>query len=310
MVNVDNSAAAGEAPAKSNRGALCPICGASSRPYCDKYRHGYTWHLFRCEVCGHGFVSNRPTAELLAEIYGKDDQSHLAWNPEDITAHAHEQRPDCSALVAQVVRLAGQRGPSLDVGAGDGAFSYHLARQGFVPTLIDLDPRARQAARALNFANFELTTFEDFSDRALAASPARRFDVIVMSQVLEHALDPMDWLKRAAQILTPEGVLAVAVPNFGGLYRLLGARDPFIIPPIHLNFFTPASIRLAFSKAGLNVCGVRSISRIGLSRRGGIKGLARKMMQAGWNVASRPLNWTARGIILQAYGKPTRPATR
>ena len=66
-----------------------------------------------------------------------------------------------------------------------------------------------------------------------------------MSHVLEHSLQPLDWLKHAWKLLSDDGILAIALPNFGGVYRFLGERDPWIIPPVHLQFFTPRSLRQA-----------------------------------------------------------------
>ena len=59
-----------------------------------------------------------------------------------------------------------------------------------------------------------------------------------MSQVLEHSIEPMEWLLKANSMLSKKGVLIISVPQFKGIYRLLGLRDPYICPPEHLNFFT------------------------------------------------------------------------
>jgi hypothetical protein len=118
-----------------------------------------------------------------------------------------------------------------------------------------------------------------------------------MSQVLEHALDPSDWISRAARLLSPGGVLAIALPNFVGVYRLLGVKDPFLCPPIHLNHFTPASMRLLLERSGLRVVRVCSESRVDP----GSAQLARSL----WNVLSRPLAVTARGVMLWAIA--TKP---
>jgi len=276
----------------------CPICASSSRPYCDKPMHGHLCHMHRCGACGYGFISNRPSLQTLAEVYGSEDKSHLEWDVASINTQAHEQRKDCRAVVKRIASLTSERGTSLDVGCGDGAFSYHLAKKGFRPTMIDMDQRVQQAAALVPNSTFQVTSFEDFTDRS-----REMFSAVVMSQVLEHALDPLDWLKRTAALLSPTGVLAVAVPNFGGVYRLLGARDPFIIPPIHLNFFTPASLRLAFEKAGLTVLKVRSFNRISLNRGRGVKGAIKKAIEAGWNATSWITDGTARGIVLQVLGR-------
>src|SRR5205807_7246343 len=103
------------------------------------------------------------------------------------------------------------------------------------------------------------------------------FAAIGMSQVLEHALDPMGWLRHARQLLIPGGVLVIAVPNFSGVYRLLGKRDPFLMPPIHLNYFTPKSLRLAFEAAGLSTVVMQSRSLMAMRNGTGARSMIRRM---------------------------------
>jgi 2-polyprenyl-3-methyl-5-hydroxy-6-metoxy-1,4-benzoquinol methylase len=271
-----------------NAATDCPICGSLSAPYCQKSSRGQSWRISRCGSCGHGFVVNRPTRQMLADMYANEADHH----PIDKVAALHiEDRADCRTLAARVKRLSQLRGDALDIGCGDGAFSYYLAEAGYRPILIDLDPRAAQAAAKVPNSIFRQISFDDFiPDRPLAA--------IVMSQVLEHALDPLDWLRRAAKLLSPEGVLAVAVPNFGGIYRLLGARDPFIIPPIHLNYFTTRSLRVAIERSGLRHLRTESRSEVVLNNR-------LKAVGKVWNVLAVPfLNLTRAGIILREYAVP------
>jgi SAM-dependent methyltransferase len=275
------------------------ICGAESRAYCDRLSFGENWSVRQCLQCGHGFVSNRPTHLQLQAIYASD--VHLPLEEPDLALL--QSQADAKDLARRVSSLCDSRGRSLDVGSGSGGFSYYLAREGFTPFMIDLDPRAAKWAALVPGACFELCSIEAYTD-------PEPFDVIVMSQVLEHALNPMEWLRRASRLLSPDGVLAIALPNFGGVYHLLGARDPFLIPPIHLNFFTPTSLRLAFRSAGLDARVMRSRSRVHVP-----KGLPMRsfILRRAWNAVCQILDPTSRGIVLTAFAKlaaQTLPAGR
>ena len=290
--------------------STCPICDCTdASPYCTKSGHGEEWRIDRCPNCGHGFVVNRPRLERLVEIYSKQ-APHGAdvASQEKLASHS-----DAASLAGRVARLTPLRGPSLDVGCGDGSFSYHLQAVGFRPPfMIDLDPQAERAASVVPGAVYRMESFEQFSERAVehvtrvtgtgaATGEAGPFAAIVMSQVLEHALDPMDWLRRAAALLGDGGILAVAVPNFAGVYRLLGRRDPFLIPPIHLNFFTRRSLSTAMARAGLSVVRADSRNRIGVSPRPGARGRVIRAAATTWNLVSRPLDHTALGVILRVF---------
>jgi 2-polyprenyl-3-methyl-5-hydroxy-6-metoxy-1,4-benzoquinol methylase len=55
---------------------------------------------------------------------------------------------------------------------------------------------------------------------------------------------PAEFLQKIKSLLSNNGLLILSTPNFSGLVsKSLGNRDPFLIPPEHLNFF---------SKKGLN----------------------------------------------------------
>ncbi len=262
--------------------ASCLVCGGVSRPYTTKIAHGASWHIRVCRECGLGFVSNRPTLEELSQIYSTFD--HLPTRSEGPDAERH---PDASAFARRIARLTNERGKALDVGCGYGEFSHHLVREGFGPVLlIDFDARKEIARTIVPNSEFRRCAFEDIR------AEDGPFSVILMSQVLEHALDPMDWLRRARELLTPGGVLAIALPNFTGVYRLLGTRDPFLIPPIHLNYFTNRSLREAMERAGVRPIETASRSTVAGS------GIAHKL----WNSVARALDPTTRGIVLWAFG--------
>ena len=289
--------AAGAKPSEAS-GSPCMICGSSSLSYCRKEAYHQSWEIRRCVACGHGFVSNRPTLELLGAIYATEESHHTLPEGEDRDVDAADSK-SLARSIHQIYLKSGTRSPndsprSLDVGAGSGRFSRQLAKFGFKPTLIDLDPRAERAASRIPGVQFYRTSFEELTDPG-------PYDAIIMSQVLEHSLDPVDWLRRAALLLTPGGVLAVAVPNFGGIYRMLGARDPFLNPPVHLNFFTAGSLRMAFAGAGLNPVHLDSRSEISSCSGGG----KRKWIGRIWNAFSWVLNPTRKGIILRGFA--TRP---
>ena len=80
-------------------------------------------------------------------------------------------------------------------------------------------------------------------------APPASFDHVFMSHVLEHAHDPAAWVSKAGDLLADGGVLAVLLPHFNSVYRLLGGTvDPYFFPPEHLNHFNRQSLgRLARS---------------------------------------------------------------
>ena len=90
---------------------------------------------------------------------------------------SYEDRTECRPIIDGILSRSPERGDSLDIGSGDGCFSFQLSQLGYRPFLIDLDPRAEQAAAHVPGAIFSRTRFEDFhANRPLSA--------IIMSQIL------------------------------------------------------------------------------------------------------------------------------
>jgi 2-polyprenyl-3-methyl-5-hydroxy-6-metoxy-1,4-benzoquinol methylase len=144
----------------------------------------------------------------------------------------------------------------LDVGCGYGFFSREALRQGFDVTALEVSDHEAGVAESVVGLQPIRSSFEEFDSRA-------PFDAILMSQVLEHALEPSVWISKARELLRPGGVLAIAVPNFGGIFRrLLGVRDFMIIPPAHLNYFDPKSIATLLSRSGFTAIEVRHVTRV------------------------------------------------
>lgn len=94
--------------------------------------------------------------------------------------------------------------------------------------------------------------------------PSATFDIVVISEVLEHlALDPMHALSEANRVLSPRGTLIVTTPNAVSIGRVLAvqrgqepticsAYNPSSIYYRHNRELTPAQVRALFRCAGFD----------------------------------------------------------
>jgi 2-polyprenyl-3-methyl-5-hydroxy-6-metoxy-1,4-benzoquinol methylase len=139
----------------------------------------------------------------------------------------------------------------LDVGCGVGALAADLARaRGALVTGVDLDRRAVAEARRAH--RDPRLTFLEADARAL---PAGRFDVVILSNVLEHLDDRVAFLREVVARAAPGRVL-IRVPCFERDWRVplkqeLGVE--YRLDPTHRLEYSVERLETEVGDAGLAV---------------------------------------------------------
>lgn len=83
--------------------------------------------------------------------------------------------------------------------------------------------------------------------------PAGSADAVVMLDVLEHLVDPLDSLRRIREAVAEEGLLTLSTVNLSSVHaRVRGERWPWFIRP-HLHYFTPETLQAMLSRAGFRL---------------------------------------------------------
>ena len=132
----------------------------------------------------------------------------------------------------------------LDLGCGTGYGSAELAAGGVRVVGLDrVAPAAGPQRSAARFVRGEL-----------GALPfaAASFDLVVSFQVIEHLLDPTDYLREIARVLRPAGLLLLSTPNL-----LQSDREN----PYHVHEYTAAELAAALAGwfGGVEMLGVGAV---------------------------------------------------
>ena len=202
--------------------------------------------VFHCRGCGLEFVAPIPSPSELADYYNRGYAVPL----ERYAAAGHRN----VARIADLERWCPGRGRLLEFGASYG-HSLALARErGWDVVGVELSPTASEHARS----HFGLTVFNcDLPDAPLADGS---FDAVVGWHVLEHVRDPKDQLLRLSALLKPGGVLGLRVPNIASFgARVAGQWWPWMCPPAHLWFFSPATLPRLLRACGFEVMEVKTL---------------------------------------------------
>ena len=128
-------------------------------------------------------------------------------------------------------------GHVLDVGCSTGGFLYQLGQwDGYEGVGMDVAGPALEYAASKGVSIIREPFLEhDFGNQ--------RFDAVTFWAVVEHLTDPLPFLRKAASLLTPQGLCFVLVPNRGSLAtRILGAKYRYVMPD-HVNYFSRRTLR-------------------------------------------------------------------
>lgn len=142
---------------------------------------------------------------------------------------------------------------ALDVGCGSGFLAARTASLGYRVVGVDVydSPEARRSCDEFHVSNVEQTFDID---------KGRRFDVVVLADVLEHVRNPESVLLRARQHLRPGGRLLASTGNVAHLYvrlaLLLGGftyTERGILDKTHVRLFTRTMFRRLFERCSFHV---------------------------------------------------------
>jgi len=210
--------------------------------------------LIACERCAFRHIVPIPSDRELREVYRE------AYYTEDKPLYLREHEEDLEwwrmcfrerfALFEE--HLDPTRRRVLEVGSGPGTFLEVGQARGW--QAVGVEPSRRAAAYARERG---LDVLEHFFDDALLDRLAR-FDVVHLSDVLEHVPDPEAVIRRARRVLDPGGLLAVVVPNdYNAVQRALREQQGYaawwVAPPHHINYFDFASLGGLLERCGLEI---------------------------------------------------------
>jgi len=213
---------------------------------------GDSTSIIQCQRCGFAHIIPLPDEDELARFYGE------AFYQREKSNYFNQSKADTEWLnlifsdryqtFEQL--LGGRSGRLLDVGCGPGDCLYTGQERGWQVIGVEPAPIAVVYARQRGLDVREGSIWRE----DLAASG--KFDVVHMSEVLEHVRDPHAIIARSLELLTPHGLLAVSVPNdFNPLQRVLceqgGHASWWVSPRHHLNYFNFDSLKRLFYKHGL-----------------------------------------------------------
>lgn len=184
--------------------------------------------MAQCEVCGNIFTIPKPTEQELSDIYTNNYMYsvHFAILP--------EKRARAREMARMVVKERDDKTGNkvLEIGSMYGYLLEELKKKEFDICGVELDKKAVEHCKENGIETFQMSV-EQFVKES-----KKKFDVIIMSHVLEHVLEPKEVLLQLNEILNDNGQLIIAVPNSSSINRkVFGRYWGWWQVPVHVDHF-------------------------------------------------------------------------
>lgn len=219
---------------KKNNVVSCPCCSLKM----EEVESFSSYARFLCPSCEYEkFLSINKITPNLYEVdpdyisdlkFGKDHRVLFRWCHKQ-TIKFLKRNED--------LRLT----KVLDVGCFNGFFVKELLCLGFDANGIDFNEKALEFGR--NNYNLEGKIFNKKVKDLLAEGVM--YDLVTIFDVIEHIEEFFNFLKDVSDLLQPNGILVIAVPN-----KYMCWRPALDWPPHHLSRFSPKSLALCVERLG------------------------------------------------------------
>lgn len=134
----------------------------------------------------------------------------------------------------------------LEVGSGLGYLTYAISREGYNVTGLDISADAVKKAQA-SFGNYYICG--DIYQYAL--ENPEKFDVVLLTEVIEHVPDPAAFSDTLMSLLKPGGKLIISTPNKSAYpsHEYWNTE----LPPVHLTWLSEDSFKVISQQKGFSV---------------------------------------------------------
>lgn len=206
-------------------------------------------------------ISPTPSAEEITRFYAEEFYSskYKAFNNSSLEVQEADRdyhdahRQDIADRIEEFLGRSIEGVEVLDIGCGWGQTMRYLAAKGARCAGFDPAPEAIAHVKACGLEGVQagMERMDVFGDR--------RFDVVILMNVLEHLADPVEVVRQIREkVLQPGGLLVIEVPNEFNAFqvaarKLHGLAEWWVAPPAHLNYFSASTLASLLKGSGFEV---------------------------------------------------------
>jgi 2-polyprenyl-3-methyl-5-hydroxy-6-metoxy-1,4-benzoquinol methylase len=223
----------------------CPLCGSEQRQF--PFRLHGPYNVARCTACGLHYLYPRLIETAMQEAYRQSsyyEGGTCGYADTSYTAQERALRATFKRLLRNLVKRGLAGGDLLEIGCGYG-YLLDEARSLFNRRVgTEFSEQGAEIAGA--------TGAEVFVGGIEQVPRERKFDCVVVTQVIEHVYEPLTFVNQLASYVKSGGHIVVATPDIGGVLRkAMGRRWPSFKAPEHVLYFDFRTLSALMYQAGL-----------------------------------------------------------
>ena len=211
-------------------------------------------NIIDCIYCGFIHVHPSPSKEEVSRLYQSNYYSNE--KPLYIKRNIEDEKwwqsvfKDRLQTIDEFRKTDGKR--LLEFGSGPGLFLKYAKKDGWDVIGVEASQIAAEFSKKKGLRIIE-TLFEDLDTRSLGL-----FDCVALFEVLEHVAFAKETLVTANKLLKTGGVICLSIPNeYNPLQNVVRQANKiktyWLVPKIHINYFTIDSISRLLEKCGFKV---------------------------------------------------------
>jgi SAM-dependent methyltransferase len=238
----------------------CPLCGYAAEVLNEKhpgYAQPSEFCIAECCYCDVQFCDPMtPSAALYESIYSHaatlPGYSRYRWYADEVSRRSDplgwlQSQEEMYSFIASELAVRGgpqKFGSVVEIGSGLGYLTFALRKAGYNVRGIELSKKAVEDASRRFGHLYEVCDVTQLHGSVSA-------DAVVMTEVLEHVVDPCSLLTAIRQMLRPGGMALLTTPNKSAAPHSAYWRTDN--PPVHLWWFSETTMRRMAERTGLHV---------------------------------------------------------
>ena len=227
--------------------ADCPLCNGKDIAFRFN-KQGIPYYT--CRNCSFVFSGSDDNANLVhaMEAFEPAYLDYFQEKPHDKKNH--------DALTRQLQQHASLQGARiLDVGCGSGKFVKYLRSKGY--EAFGIEPSRPLFDTFLSDEYFFNDRVEDY----IRKYPSAKFDIVILSDVLEHADKPSSFISNICSLLADNAILYISTPDTNSLFARAAGKRWHYYNKYHLSLFSRANLIKSFASHGLTPVASGKVTR-------------------------------------------------